>query len=628
MHSINATQSNTQLTGSLDEAVKTDTCAEILELAYTTSTRNEFFVKVLRVIARVFASPYAAIYVTFNCEIVEEECHFGPTDPQFWKPHLQQFMNESLVKSCAQANILTPKQGAIKAAFLSAPITDFSKKTIGAIALVDIFSDKGEVIQHLALLKSLTRLASQAADMIEAINGGQENFPTPNNALIRSASVETPEELAFAITNNLRNKLGCEQVSLGMVLGRRIKILSVSGLPHVSNKSAGIQHIRPAMEECYDADIPIVTQRNTEGASEHATSGYCLHRQWQAAAKGDIVASIPLHTAGETVAVLSLRRRPNELFTDEQIKEIRTLVEPFASALHLVRKANRGILQHALDYYRDTVKLFTTPGHLAFKIMIATMVATVIWFIFGTINYRLTVPCQFVPGQTRHISAPFDGILQAAKVIEGGHVRKGDVLCQFDTRELDQQRAKILAQIAVFEREKDRAMGDDNPAHVQLSLANQKLARTQLEIIENRIQQSTIHAPFDGVIIVGDLRKAVGAVVSRGDPLFEIAPLDSWFLELHVPEADAEDLDCGLQGEFALHARPEVLHSFTISRTCLQAEARKQKNVYIAEADINLPYGWMRPGMEGSAKILVARRPVWWVVLHRAIDYLRMALWI
>ncbi|UCD30162.1 MAG: biotin/lipoyl-binding protein, partial [Planctomycetota bacterium] len=514
MHSTKATQSNGQSTGSIDEVVKSDACAEILELANTASTRQEFYVKALKVLAHAFASPYAALYVSFSCEVIEDDCHFGPTDPQFWKPALQQFMNESLTESSARAKKLTPKEGTIKAAFLSAPITDFSKKSIGAIALVDIFSDKDEIIQHLSLLESLTRLISQAAELIGATSGSQENFPTPNKALIHSASAETPEELAFSITNNLRNKLDCEQVSLGMVWGSRIKILSVSGLNQVANQSAEVAHLRSAMEECYDADTPIITQSHKEGFGEHANSGYRLHKQWQASAKGDAVASIPLHTAGKPVAVLSLRCRPNESFTDEQIKEIQTLVEPFAEALFVVRKANRGVLQHVHDSWRDTVKLFTSHGHRSTKIITVVTVAAIAWFVFGTINYRLTVPCQFVPGERRHITAPFDGVLQAAKVIEGTHVRKGDILCQFDTRELDQQRAQILAQIAVCEREKDLAMAEDDPVRAQLSLANQKLSRTQLEIIETRIQQSTIRVSFDGVIIVGDLRKAVGAVVS------------------------------------------------------------------------------------------------------------------
>jgi hypothetical protein len=31
----------------------------------------------------------------------------------------------------------------------------------------------------------------------------------------------------------------------------------------------------------------------------------------------------------------------------------------------------------------------------------------------------------------------------------------------------------------------------------------------------------------------------------------------------------------------------------------------------------------MRPGMEGSARIVVGKRPVWWIALHRGIDYIR-----
>ena len=59
-----------------------------------------------------------------------------------------------------------------------------------------------------------------------------------------------------------------------------------------------------------------------------------------------------------------------------------------------------------------------------------------------------------------------------------------------------------------------------------------------------------------------------------------------------------------------------------------QAEIQGQLNVYVAEAEAALPFAWMRPGMEGVAKIEVGRRRVWWVVLHRATDYLRLKLWL
>ena len=50
---------------------------------------------------------------------------------------------------------------------------------------------------------------------------------------------------------------------------------------------------------------------------------------------------------------------------------------------------------------------------------------------------------------------------------------------------------------------------------------------------------------------------------------------------------------------------------------------RDGKNVFVVEARVDLPYDWMRPGMEGSARIVVGKRPVWWIALHRGIDSVR-----
>jgi len=117
-------------------------------------------------------------------------------------------------------------------------------------------------------------------------------------------------------------------------------------------------------------------------------------------------------------------------------------------------------------------------------------------------------------------------------------------------------------------------------------------------------------------------------VTVLGDPLFAVAALDGWMLELRIGEADVGDVRAELVGRFAPLARPEQPQSFSISRIRPQAEIQGQLNVYVAEAEAALPFAWMRPGMEGVAKIEVGRRRVWWVVLHRATDYLRLKLWL
>jgi hypothetical protein len=57
-------------------------------------------------------------------------------------------------------------------------------------------------------------------------------------------------------------------------------------------------------------------------------------------------------------------------------------------------------------------------------------------------------------------------------------------------------------------------------------------------------------------------------------------------------------------------------------------QPRNGKNVFIAEATVEDNPAWMRAGMEGVARIDAGTRRVWWVALHRMIDYLRLTFWL
>jgi hypothetical protein len=123
------------------------------------------------------------------------------------------------------------------------------------------------------------------------------------------------------------------------------------------------------------------------------------------------------------------------------------------------------------------------------------------------------------------------------------------------------------------------------------------------------------------------LRKSVGGVVPRGAPLFEVAPLDGMILEIRTPESVAPDVQPGQTGEFAGHARPEQVQPFRVTRVHAAAEIQNGQSRFVVEAALAAPAAWLRPGMEGVARIHAGRRRAWWVMLHRAIDAVRMQLW-
>ncbi|MFH1747183.1 MAG: HlyD family efflux transporter periplasmic adaptor subunit [Planctomycetota bacterium] len=602
---------------------------ELFELADTTPSRFTYYSRVLQTIAEAFASPYAALSVQEGSQVIEHDYCAPGADAEFWKSGVQGFLTEMLTEYGSRAKLLDSKDGDMKIALLGATITASSGRPIGAIALATSRRGRSDAAGKLTFLESLACVASCAVSWAEAKTDTRGSSMTgAAQALARGGTCGTPEELAFTITNSLRNKLGCEQVALGMVRRKWVNILAVSGLDRVAKQSASIRGMKAAMEECLDAGIAIASPDLGSESNGNTKSGYRLHQQWRAAVKGDAVASIPLRIGEDLAAVLCLRHRPDQPFTEEQLEQIRGHVEPYAAALRLLRKANRGPLRCARDAVGSALGSMVARGHIGRKVAVVLLAALAGWTVFGTMDYELTVSAVVQPRQTRHITAPFDGVLGAASALEGDVVTRGDVLCQFDQREVEQQRAEMVAEINVYERKKDQALAEDDPVSFQLALASQKLARAKLDTINTRIARCTIRAPIDGIIVSGDLRKSLGGVVQLGDPLFEIAPMQAMVLELQIPEADADELALDLSGTFASHARPEHARPFCITRIHPRTEVRTQGNMCIVEASADLAGTWMRPGMEGVAQVHVGRRHVWWIGLHRFLDYLRLKFWL
>jgi len=601
----------------------------ILDLAAQSTTRHGFLAKAVASIGRYCESPYSALHVSCGSETIQETNHRNGNNPRFWAPPVQEYLTDALAGGKPRAKLLSSMGASAKVAILAAPLVNESIGVQGAVATV-IFGDENTARRKLAFLTAMAEVTAAGAGMIDAAHTRRADSSTvaSNRALTRAAGAATPEELAFALTNSLRNKLGCEQVVMGLATGRRVRILSISGLDDINRRSPGVGRIRAAMEECLDLDKPIVCQNERDWEGESLASNHRLHQQWQSSARGACIASIPLHSGEDCTAILSLRRRADEPFRQELIADITATVEPFAPAMLLVKRAHRGLFRHVLDSGGGFVRALTTSGRKGLKVLTALACLAALWFCFGSLDYEVVVPAKVTPKLQRQVAVPYDGRLIETCVEISDVVRAGEVLCRFDQRDLLLQRKQLRAQYAVHEREYMRALATEEPVEARLVDAQKRLIQTQLDIVERRLEQTLPRAPFDGVIISGDLRKQVGGVLAQGAPLFDIAPLDQWSLEMDIPQNVSGELGAGLKGRFASHARPEDAQQFELTRLRPSAEIRNGENVYVAEATVDLNAEWMRPGMEGVAKVQVGRRKVWWVASHKVLDYLRLHFWL
>ena len=137
------------------------------------------------------------------------------------------------------------------------------------------------------------------------------------------------------------------------------------------------------------------------------------------------------------------------------------------------------------------------------------------------------------------VSAPFEGFLGEVRVLKGDTVKAGQVLATLDRTELALEVSAAQADQVRFEREEQEARSSRKLGDMQVAEARAAQAKAKLEILELHLGQSEVKAPFDGVVVEGDLRERIGAPLKVGDALFRVARIDRMSMgvgvEVRVP---------------------------------------------------------------------------------------------
>jgi multidrug efflux pump subunit AcrA (membrane-fusion protein) len=139
--------------------------------------------------------------------------------------------------------------------------------------------------------------------------------------------------------------------------------------------------------------------------------------------------------------------------------------------------------------------------------------------------------------------------------------------------------------------------------------------------------RTKVVAPFNGVVMSGDLSQQLGAPIERGQELFQVAPLDAYRVIVEVDERDITEITVGQQSELVLPSIQGETFPFVVDKITPVSTAREGRNYFRIEGRMTEKSERLRPGMEGIGKITVDRRKLIWVWTHQLIDWLRLQIW-
>ena len=265
--------------------------------------------------------------------------------------------------------------------------------------------------------------------------------------------------------------------------------------------------------------------------------------------------------------------------------------------------------------------------HIPAKLACLALLAAGVFFSLFTITFRISADAR-IEGQIQQSAvAPFAGYIAQAGVRPGDRVRSGDVLAQLYDRDLRLEHHAWSSRREQYARELQRALSEHKLAMANVYRAQIEEASAQIALIAQKIERTRIEAPFDAIVIDGDLTQTLGRSVQQGEVLYKLAPLDSYRVVVEVDERDIHFIADRQSGHLLLMAMPDKALPFQVVKITPTTSSAKGRNAFRVEARLDEPVHALRPGMEGIAKIEAGSQLAIWIWTRRLLDWARLQFW-
>ncbi len=417
----------------------------------------------------------------------------------------------------------------------------------------------------------------------------------------------------------MRQFVGCSRVAIGLGKGTRLRVEGLSGFAKVEARSHGTRLLASVMREAMGLEKMIAWPILEEGES----------RIWPATDQTELLeayavkqtVTIPLVTSeGRVVGAWMFLFKGGEPFSMRKFSLMEAATPHASALLDLIHRSKPKGLRGVIHRFWATATRFKRAA----IITLASVVAVVLLI---PMPHRVSAPCEVQPMAMRQVAAPFDGVLDEVFVKPGDQVKAGQLLANLDGKEVGWRHAQALAEreMAVKKRDLARTTTRD-VAEVQMAQLEADAASVRVDLLEYQKENLDIRATIDGYVLSGSLERSKGVPVSMGQKLFDIAPIETMYLEIAVADSDINWVEPEMSLTMRLEARPREKYDAVIREVYPVSETKDSENVFVCLAEIDNETAGLRPGMRGKVKIHSGYRPLGWILFHKPWDFVRLHL--
>ncbi|MEH6628454.1 MAG: HlyD family efflux transporter periplasmic adaptor subunit [Motiliproteus sp.] len=428
---------------------------------------------------------------------------------------------------------------------------------------------------------------------------------------------------ATAFVTELATRLDCEWVGIGFLKGKHTRLRAFSHSAEFDQKSNLMRLIGKAMDEALDQqallvypplpDTPPRALRTHEELTRNDNLGH--------------LCTIPMGNAGQPIGCLTLARAHGNGFSEEDLDLCRHIALLVGPVLDTRRKDDRWLISKVWGSVIDLLHRLLGAGHIGLKLSMISSVLLIAFLVFAEGGFRVSADATLEGSVQRSITAKFTGYISESAIRAGDVVKADDLLFAMEDKDLLLERVKWQNQKQQRLREYSQALANDERAQMRILSAQKDQVESQIALLDEQLSRTEIRAPFDGVVVSGDLSQMLGAPVERGQVMFQVAPLNSYRVILKVDERDFAQVTLGQSGVLKLASMPNQLLSMVIEKKTPVAVSEEGRNFFRVEARLEGDLQQCRPGMEGVGKIDIEQRKLIWIWTHELMEWVRFTIW-
>ena len=419
----------------------------------------------------------------------------------------------------------------------------------------------------------------------------------------------------------LTAQFNCERVAFAERRGHHCNVIALSNSADFDHRSNLVRRIAAAMDESVEQDRRILFPDPESNLIQRA------HQRLQVKHDLGRIATLPLTSHGKVFGAITLVGGENSNLDDKSLdlcQQILSLLTPF---LALKRDHERGLLPRLFDSITRGLRMTFGIRYLKTKLALIALAGVVTAASLVEGDFRITADALLEGEVQRVVAAPMSGYLLSSSVRAGDKISKGDIMASLNDSELNLELARLNGGLQKSRREYREVQSARDLVGVRVikEQINQILA--EIDLVEQQLASIHLTAPFDGVVIEGDLSQALGSPVERGDTLFKIAPLDDYRIILKVDEREIGYIEPGQAGTLTLSSLSRQSMPIEVKRITSVAKAEDGANFFRVEASLPEASSVLRPGMEGIAKVNAGRERVIWIWTREFVDWFRLWTW-